>query len=143
LVQNGGSFLFNFDLERETGPAICPQFIARITTPVTLGKLTPGVYTLITTSWGTAVATNNFNISTNGTLTMLSTPILRPVGFGTNGAFEIRMSNCDSNSSYALQYSTNLVDWTVLSTNSAGPPLIDPTPILSGQRFYRVQTLQR
>jgi hypothetical protein len=139
LVQNSNSFSYNFDLEMETGPVACPQFIARITTPAALGQLAPGNYTLITTSWGAPVATNNFTISTNS---QFSPPILCPMGFGTNGWFQIRMSNCDSNTSYVLQCSTNLVNWIPLSTNSGGPPFIDPSVVSPGQRFYRVRILQ-
>jgi hypothetical protein len=52
------------------------------------------------------------------------------------------MSNCDSNQSYVLQCSTNLMDWTLLSTNSGGPPLMDPSPVSPGPHFYRVRILQ-
>jgi hypothetical protein len=140
LVHSGSNFWFNFDLEDETGPVMCPQFIARVTTTAVLGTLTPGDYALITTSWGAPVATNTFTIPTNSTP---PTPILCPIGFCTNGSFEIQMSNCDSNRSYVLQCSTNLVNWTLLSTNSGGPPLMDPSPVLPGPCFYRVQILQQ
>lgn len=143
LVQNGSNFSFNFDLQDETGPVACPQFVARVTTPVVLGTLTPGNYSLITTSWGTPVATNTFTIPIKSTPPTSPMPILCPIGFGTNGSFELQMSNCDSNTSYVLQCSTNLVNWTLLSTNSGGPPLMDPAPVLPGPRFYRVQILQR
>ena len=140
VTQNGSNFWFNFDLQMETGPVACPQFIANVTPPAVLGTLAPGDYTLITTSWGVPVATNTFTIPANATP---PAPILHPVGFCTNGSFEIQMSNCDSNTSYVLQCSTNLVNWTLLSTNSGGPPLMDPSPVLPGPCFYRVQILQQ
>jgi hypothetical protein len=140
LISGGSNFWYNFDLEKETGPVLCPQFLANMTTTAILGTLAPGNYTLFTTSWGVPVATNTFTIPANSTK---PTPILFPVGFCTNGSFEIQMSNCDSNKSYVLQCSTNLVNWTLLSTNSGGPPLMDPSPILPGPCYYRVQILQR
>jgi hypothetical protein len=140
LIHNGSNFQFNFDLQEATGPVACPQFIARVTTTAVLGTLAPGEYTLTTTSWGTPVATNTFTIPIICTPPL--TPVLCPIGFRTNGCFEIQMSNCDSNQSYVLQCSTNLVDWTLLSTNSGGPPLMDPSPVSPGPHFYRVQILQ-
>lgn len=141
LIQNGSNFEFDFDLQDETGPVACPQFIARVTTTADLGLLAPGDYTLITTSWGTPVGTNAF------TIPIISkpppTPVLCPIGFRTNGCFEIQMSNCDSNKSYVLQCSTNLVAWTLLSTNPGGAPLIDSSPVSPGPHFYRVQLLQK
>lgn len=136
---DGTNFWFNFNLQEETGPVACPQFIANMTTPALLGELAPGNYSLITASWGVPVATNNF------TIPLISTPpqpVLCPVGFCTNGGFQIQMSNCDSNQSYVLLCSTNLVNWTALSTNSGGPPLLDPAPVLPGPCYYRVQVLQ-
>jgi hypothetical protein len=137
LVGNDSNFWYNFELTEPVTPMICPQFVANITTTVPLGTLAPGTYTLTTTSWGVPVMTNTFTIPTS------STPILYPVGFCTNGSFEIQMSNCDSNMSYVLECSTNLVNWTSLSTNSGGPPLMDPSPVLPGPCYYRVQILQR
>lgn len=79
LIQNGSNFKFDFDLQDETGPVACPQFIARVTTTADLGLLAPGDYTLITTSWGTPVGTNAF------TIPIISkpppTPVLCPSGF--------------------------------------------------------------
>jgi hypothetical protein len=139
LIRNGNNFWYDFDLAETTGVA-CPQFIARVTTTAVLGTLAPGTYTLTTTSWGVPVATNTFTIPANSTP---PAPILCPIGFCTNGSFEIQMSNCDSNKSYVLQCSTNLVDWTCLSTNSGGQPLMDASPVLPGSRFYRVQILRQ
>jgi len=140
VVRNGNNFWYNFDLERKTGPVACPQFVARLTTTATLGTLAPGEYTLTTTSWGMPVATNTLTIPTNFTS---AKPILCPIGFCTNGFFEVQMLNCASNTSYVLQCSTNLVNWTPLSTNSGGPTLMDPSPVLPGPCYYRVQILQQ
>jgi hypothetical protein len=143
VIRNGTNFWYNFDLNEETGPVACPQFIARITTPAVLGTLAPGGYALITTSWGVPVMTNTFIIPPNSTPLTSSGPTLCPGGFCTNGSFAIQMANCDSNKSYVLQCSTNLVNWTSLSTNSGGPPLMDPSPVLPGPCYYRVQVLQQ
>jgi hypothetical protein len=143
LIRNGSNFWYNFDLERETGPVPCPQYIAQMTTPAVLGTLAPGNYALITTSWGMPVATNTFTIPSTPTPLTPPGPVLCPAGFCTNGSFQIQMSNCDSNKSYVLQCSTNLMNWTSLSTNSGGPPLMDPSPVLPGPCYYRVQILQQ
>lgn len=139
IPYDGTNFWFNFNLQEEIQPALCPQFIANMTTPALLGELAPGSYNLITASWGVPVATNNFTIPL---VSIPPQPVLCPVGFCTNGGFQIQMSNCDSNKSYVLLCSTNLVNWTSLSTNSGGPPLMDPSPILPGPCYYRVQVLQ-
>jgi hypothetical protein len=110
------------------------MYIAREATIVPLGTLAPGNYTLITTSWGVPVATNAFTVPTNLTLT------LQPVGFGTDGSFDIQLTGV-TNESYVLQYSTNLVNWISLSTNSIGPPLRDASPVSPGPCYYRVQIL--
>ena len=140
VIRNGSNFWYNFDLERETGPVFCPMFLVRFTTTAALGTLAPGTYTLTTTSWGVPVATNTFTIPTNSTP---STPILRPIGFASDGSFQIQLTNGVTNVSYVLQCSTNRVNWTSLSTNSAGPPLRDTCPVLPGPRYYRVQILQQ
>ena len=94
--------------------------------------MAPGDYTLTTTSWNVPVATNTFTVPTN------STPMLQPIGFDTNGLFNIQLTGLP-NVSYVLQCSTNLVDWTSLSTNSVGPPLRDTSPVVPGPHYYRVQ----
>ena len=134
VTRNGSSFSYNFDLAENTGGP-CPQFIAQMNTTAVLGTLAPGDYTLTTTSWGVPVATNNFTIPTN------SAPRLQPLGFGTDGSFNIQLTGV-TNVSYVLQCSTNLVNWTSLSTNSVGPPLRDTSPVLPGPRYYRVQIIE-
>jgi hypothetical protein len=136
VIRNGTNFWYDFDLEDTTGRA-CPQFIANMTTTAALGTLAPGDYTLTTTSWGVPVAINTFTVPTNSTP---STPILLPIGFGTNGSFNIQLTGV-TNVNYVLQCSTNFINWTSLSTNSVGPPLRDTYPVLPGPCYYRVQIL--
>jgi len=131
VIRNGNNFSYNLDLGDETGVP-CDLLIFIETDTVALGTLAPGDYTLTTTSWNVPVATNTFTVPTN------STPMFQPIGFDTNGAFNIQLTGVP-NVSYVLQCSTNLVDWTSLTTNSVGPPLRDISPILPGPRFYRVQ----
>lgn len=135
LIRNGSDFSFDFDIETETG-VVCPEFIVVELNTVVLGALAPGDYTLTTTSWGMPVATNTFTIPTN------STPMLQPIGFAADGSFQIQLNGVTSVGYVVLQCSTNFVDWTSLSTNSVGEPLIDTSPVLPGCRFYRVQILQ-
>jgi len=132
LIRTGNTFWYNFDLT-ETSGGTCPQFIAHLTTTVALGTLAPGVYTLITTSWGAPVMTNTFT---------LPTLTLCPVGFAADGSFQIQLLNGVTNADYVLQCSTNLVNWTSLSTNSVGSLLMtDTCPVLPGPCYYRVQIL--
>ena len=127
LVRNGNNFSFNFDIEgNPCGP--CPMIAFFESTNVVLGVLAPGTYTLITTSWNVPMWTNTFTVA----------PVLQPIGFDTNGFFQIQMSSGITNVNYMLQCSTNLVDWTSVSTNRIGMALTDNSPILSGCRFYRV-----
>lgn len=130
LVRKGNNFSYDFDL---AGPPECQCLsIAIESTDITLGTLAPGVYTLITTSWGKPVATNTFTIA----------PVLQADGFDTNGIFQIQMSSAVTNVNYVLQYSSDLVNWTALSTNTfstnaVGVELIDNSPGSAGSRFYR------
>jgi hypothetical protein len=133
LIRNGSNFSYNFDIEGETGLPY-PMYILIENTTVVLGNLAPGTYTLTTTSWNAPVATNTFTVPTNS-------PVLQPIGFAADGSFQIQLLNGVTNVSYVLQCSTNYVNWTSLSTNSVGQPLRDPSPVLPGSRFYRVQIL--
>jgi hypothetical protein len=133
-IRNGGNLLYDFEVELENGVA-CPQYAFMASTTAVLGVLPPGNHTLTTTSWGTPVATNNFTVPIN------SMPTLRPAGFGTDGSFTIQLTGVP-HGDYILQRSTNLVNWTSLSTNSAGPLLIDRSSNLPGRCFYRVQIIE-
>lgn len=130
LVREGNNLSYNFDI---IGPPECEcQSIAIETTDVTLGTLVPGVYTLVTTSWGEPVATNTFTVA----------PVLQADGFDTNGDFQIQMSGAVTGVDYVLQCSSDLVNWTSLSTNTfptnaVGVVLIDNSAASSGLRFYR------
>jgi hypothetical protein len=64
LVRKGSHFSYNFDLKVETG-VFCPQYVIAEHTTVVLGALSPGTYTLITTSWGVPVATTTFTVPKN------------------------------------------------------------------------------
>ena len=132
LIRTNNTFWYDFDLTMAIGGP-CPQIIVHETTPVDLGTLAPGIYTLITTSWGEPVMTNTFTIA----------PVLQANGFDTNGYFQIQMFSGVTNVNYVLQYSTDLVNWTSLSTNTVstntvGAALTDYYPVLPGIRFYRV-----
>lgn len=131
LIHYGNEFWYNFDLVQTFGGP-CPQFILQENTTVALGNLAPGIYTLVTTSWGAPVATNIFAVPTL---------ILCPTGFAGDGSFQIQLLNGVTNANYVLQCSTNLVDWTSLSTNSLSPMLKDTCPVLPGPCYYRVQVL--
>jgi hypothetical protein len=133
LMNNGGNFSFDFEIEYDTG-TICPQLIAPVATTAILGALAPGDYTLITTSWYVPVGTNNFTVPAN------PAPTLQPIGFGPDGSFNIQLTGV-TNVNYVLQRSTNLVNWATLSYNSVGT-LNDASPILPGPCYYRVQILQ-
>jgi hypothetical protein len=135
VIRNGSNFWYNFDLAESQSPGeACPQYIANENTIAVLGKLSPGTYTLITTSWGESVKTNTFTVPLN------SMPTLQPVGFGFGGSFNIQLTGV-TNVNYVLQYSPDLVNWTSLSTNSVGTPLSDPSPVLPGPCYYRVEIL--
>ena len=135
LIRTGNNFSYNFELEEETGVP-CPMYVILETTTVALGTLAPGDYTFTITSWWNSVVTNKtFTIP-------MPTPILHPIGFGGDGSFQIQMSNGVTNVSYVLQCSTNLVNWISISTNSVEQQLRDPSPVVPGSRYYRVQILQ-
>ena len=138
VIANGTNFSFTFDIEFENGVP-CPQFIFIAHTNAVLGALAPGTYTLTTYSWSTPVLTNTFTAP----VTPVVWPVLCPVGFGTDGSFQMQMTNSATNVSYVLQCSTNCVDWISLSTNSSNQLLTDTSPVLPKTRFYRVQILQQ
>jgi hypothetical protein len=133
LIRTNNAFWYDFDLSEPIMPPGCPQHADEETTPVILGTLAPGVYTLVTTSWSAPVMTNTFTV----------TPALQASGFDTNGYFQMQMSGGVTNVNYVLQYSTDLVNWISLSTNTVsantvGVALTDYYPVLSGVGFYRV-----
>jgi len=100
LIRNSNNFSFNFGIERYEG--ICPDWAVYEQTNVVLGALAPGTYTLTTTAWNVPMWTNIFIISH-------SIPVLQPIGFDTNGYFQIQMSSGVTNINYVLQCSTDLV----------------------------------
>jgi len=110
----------------------CPDYVFSESATVVLGALTPGDYTITTTSWGTPVETSTFTVPTN------TTPTLQPLGFAADGSFRMQLNGA-VNVAYVLQTSTNLLNWTSLSTNSIGPPLTNSPPAFPGWRYYRVQ----
>ena len=132
LLRDGNDFSFDFDIETLAGGPT-PLVFWFENTNVVLGALAPGTYTLISTSWDVPMETNTFTI----------TPVLRAIGFDTNGYFQMQMSSAVTNVQYVLQCSTDFVDWTSLSTNSVstnsvGVPLTDNSLLLPRFRFYRV-----
>ena len=130
LTRNGNTFWYDFDLEIRYGVP-CP--LSYPTHPhffITLGNLSTGVYSLITTSWEVPIMTNTFTVPTL---------VLQSAGFAGDGSFQLQLQNGITNANYVLQSSTNLLDWTSLSTNSLVPVLTDTNPVLSGPRYYRVQ----
>jgi hypothetical protein len=130
LIRNGNTFSYDFDV---VGPVYCGcQSAILENSNITLGTLDPGDYTLITTSWGVPVAINTFTVPKL---------VLNPVGFAGDGSFQIQLLNGITNANYVLQCSTNLVDWTSLSTNPLAPILTDTNPPLPGPCYYRVQIL--
>jgi len=134
LIRNGTNFFYNFDIEQSTG--VGPLFAYLEYTNVFLGVLTPGTYHLITTSWRVPVSTNAFVI-------LPISPQLQPVGFDANGFFEIQIFGVATNVNYVLQCSTNLMDWTSVSTNlvlnnAISIVLADNSPASPCSRFYRV-----
>ena len=129
LTRNGNDFSFDFDLAG--GP--CKLVSPPRETNVDLGVLAPGTYSLVTSAWDVPRATNTFRIA----------PVLQAIGFDTNGSFRIQMSSAVTNVSYVLQCSTDLVEWTSLSTNLVstdlvGVPLTNSPIDPPGFRFYRV-----
>ena len=131
VVRNGNSFSYDFDVGLEEGVP-CPQIAWFADKVVALGALAPGRYTLVTTSWGSPVSTFPFTMTFS----------MQAIGCDTNGYFRIRASSAVTNASYVLQGSTNLVNWTSISTNSVstnsdGVVLTDSTPG-PGFRYYRV-----
>jgi hypothetical protein len=133
VVSDGSNFSYDFDLELESGVP-CPMIAMIITTAANLGTLTPGDYTLTTTSWGVPVSINVFTIPTNSTTTLQAT------GFASDGSFDMQLTGA-TNVSFVLQSSSNCVNWTSLSTNSVGQPVKDAAPVVSGSCFYCVQIL--
>jgi hypothetical protein len=131
VIRNSNDFSIDFDLAMETG-VVCPDIFYTESATIVLGALSPGSYTLTTTSWGAPVGTNTFTVPTN------SGPMLQPIGFAGNGTFQMQLNGVPY-VSYVLQSSTDLMNWNSLSTNFVGQPLTDPSAVLSGWRFYRIQ----
>jgi hypothetical protein len=130
VIRSGSEFSLDMDLETIFCLEGCVT--AGFTATIVPGALTPGEYTWITTSWGVPVYTNKFTVTTN------STPTLQPIGFTADGTFQMQLNGV-ANVSYVLQSSTDLMNWTSLSTNSIGAPLTDNPGASPGWRYYRLQ----
>ena len=134
VIRSGPDFSFDFDIELQTGVP-CPQDMFIESATIVLGALPAGAHSLTTTSWGVPVGTNLFTVPTN------STPMLQPIGFASDGSFQIQLNGLPD-VRYVLQSSTNFVDWTSLSTNLVGQALTDTSSGPHDRRFYRVQIFQ-
>lgn len=133
LIRDGRHFSYDFSIERESGVP-CPMYVILETTNIVLGTLAPDTYTLVTTSWNVPIGTNTFTIR----------PALRPVGFNTNGWFQMELSCGVADVNYILQCSSNLLDWTSVSTNTfpvdtVGAALSDNGAAARGCHYYRVK----
>ena len=85
---------------------------------------------------------NGFDNSAAASALFLVNPgfYLTPSGFSTNSRFQISVA-ATTGSNYVLQASTNLVNWTSISTNLAATNvfnLLDPNAPNFPYRFYRV-----
>lgn len=132
-------------------PGLNAGFYTHPTTSLDLGKLSVGSHTLrIDTDTTDVVPESNKNdnsytktiivSSTNNTPPQLSSPVRTP-----NGPFQLTLNGIPLRS-YELQASTNLTNWSVLSTvtitNGSGVfPYSDPTATNYRRRFYRGRLL--
>jgi hypothetical protein len=131
VIRNANVLSCDFDLEHQIG-VLCAQIVYMVDGVAVLGALHPGDYTFTTTSWGTPVASQAFQVPTN------TGPTIQALGFGADGSFRMQLNGI-TNVSYILQASTNLVDWTSISTNVFGSTLTDMGTATLGRRFYRVR----
>ena len=94
-----------------------------------------GSYSVVVSNgWGSAT-------SVLATLTVLHYPVLLDARMVTNGAFGFTLSG-DAGRSYVIEVSTNLLEWTPLSTLSNAVGQVDFTdlaPVGSESRFYRAR----
>ena len=110
----------------------------------TTNSLVYGQPFLLTTNATVTVGAfaNGFDNSAAASALFLVNPgfYLTPSGFSTNSRFQISVA-ATTGSNYVLQASTNLVNWTSISTNLAATNvfnLLDPNAPNFPYRFYRV-----
>jgi hypothetical protein len=133
LARSGANFAQDFRFEWFTGPA--QPVTNQIADATPLGHLPGGNYTFATESWGLPLGTNFFTVSTN------ADPTLAGLAGGNGGAFQMNVAGI-SNATYVVEASTNLTDWTLISTNRGAPyTFSDPAGGDYEQRFYRVLIL--
>ncbi|MHB8519372.1 MAG: choice-of-anchor Q domain-containing protein [Limisphaerales bacterium] len=130
-VRAGTNLSCDFDLQTEVG-VLCPDLVIKKQGVAVLGALAPGDYTFTTAVWGRLVTTLPFTVSTN------TMPTLVPVGRTVEGSFQMEWNGI-AGVDYVLQASADLVDWTSLSTNRVGTPLIDDHAGAGSTRFYRLR----
>ncbi|HEX4645266.1 MAG TPA: right-handed parallel beta-helix repeat-containing protein, partial [Verrucomicrobiae bacterium] len=100
-----------------------------------LGHLPGGNYTFAAESWGVPLGTNIFAVATNADYTLAG------LTTGAGGPFQMTVAGV-SNATYVVEASTNLTDWTAISTNRGGPfTFSDPASGNYEDRFYRVLIL--
>lgn len=132
IVANDHGFSRDFKIEHQTG-VDCAAIVSTQTGAFALGQLSPGNYTFTTLSWGQVVETTPFSVPTTQEPTLHSATVL------PDGGLRIQVEGIPA-IDYVLQASTNLMNWTSISTNQAGL-LVVPAPEvqLFARRFYRVQ----
>jgi len=105
---------------------------------------TYAVVATMTTNSGAVVfsASNAFTATFQVTV---PAPRLISPQFATNGSFQV-LVQAISNLNYAVEISSTLTNWSVLSTFTAtnsAHPFTDATATNAGQRFYRARFLQQ
>ncbi|HWY78348.1 MAG TPA: chitobiase/beta-hexosaminidase C-terminal domain-containing protein, partial [Verrucomicrobiae bacterium] len=144
IVPNGGIFAgpLNVTLQSTNSNAAL-YYTLDGTLPTTNSFLYFAPFTLTNTAIVTANAIwTGFNnsIASSARFTIGSPLIFTSEGFASNGQFQLGLSGVPGNK-YVLQASTNLVNWTALSTNTASTNLLnlsDPGATNFPRRFYRV-----
>jgi hypothetical protein len=113
------------------------------TMPTTSSFLNSGSYTLTNSATVTANAFEpgfNNSVAASAVFVLGKPMFFTSESFPGNGTFQLTFSGVPGNS-YVLQASTNLVNWTSLSTNNAPTNLfkwVDPGASNFPSRFYRV-----
>ena len=144
ITPNGGTFAPSVSVTLNPPDANATLYYTLDgTLPTTSSSLYSGPFTLTNSATVTANAfeTGSNNSVAASAVFIVGTPIFfTSENFLANGTFQLGFSGVPNNS-YVLQASTNLVDWTSLSTNTATTNpfnFVDPGATNFPYRFYRV-----
>lgn len=142
LIRRGSKFFRDVTFLRSSSQVVLPV-LSEVIFSLILGPLTNGNYSFTCTSFGTNVSTVAFQVPANADGSDYTTKTIYQYQMLTNGTFKLNVAVPFAHTA-TTQMSTNLIDWSNISTNEGGAiwpdadAIFEPAARKYPQRFYRV-----